>query len=287
MQLSVIVPCFNAADTIATQLEALANQQFSKPWEIIISDNGSTDQTLAVVERYRHKLPSLRIVDASAKRGAAYARNAGVQAATGDALAFCDADDEVASGWVEAIARALSEHDFVCSRFEGEKLNGPSAFQTHRCPQQDGVQEYKYPPFLPHAGGCGLGIKRTLHEAVGGFDETMSCLEDTDYCWRVQLAGAKLCFVPDAIIHIRYRDGLGSMYRQGRRWGEGNVWVYKKFRRFGMPELSWKLGVRAWWELLLSFWHVHSKNDFCRWLWHFGWRMGRLQGSIEYRVFAL
>lgn len=49
-RLSVIIPCLNAADTIGKQLEALARQEWSEPWEVVILDNGSTDETLAVAE---------------------------------------------------------------------------------------------------------------------------------------------------------------------------------------------------------------------------------------------
>jgi len=287
VKLSVVIPCFNAAGTIATQLEALGGQRWSEPWEIIISDNGSTDETWTVVERYGGRLPNLRVIDSSDKCGAAHARNVGAQAASGDALVFCDADDEVAPGWVAAIGKALSEHDFVASRFEGGKLNEPWVLQSHRCPQQTGIQEYKYPPFLPHAGGCGLGIKRSLHILVGGFDEDILFLDDTDYCWRVQLAGAELHFVPDAVIHIRYRDTIGGIYHQARLWAKQNVYLYKKYRPLGMPKLSWKEGVKAWWRLLRDLPYIRRKEGLARWMWQFGWRVGRLQGCLGYRVLAL
>ncbi|MGB3651561.1 MAG: glycosyltransferase, partial [Rivularia sp. (in: cyanobacteria)] len=53
MKLSVVIPCFNAANTIAAQLEAFTKQQCSEPWEIIIADNGSTDETLEIVKQYQ------------------------------------------------------------------------------------------------------------------------------------------------------------------------------------------------------------------------------------------
>ena len=286
MMLSVIVPCFNAADTIGVQLEALASQQWSEPWEVVISDNGSTDGTLAVIERYQERLPNLHVINSSERRGAAHAKNVGVQAAAGDVLVFCDADDEVASGWLAAIGTALAEHDFVASRFDPHKLNPPWIPQTIRCPQQEGLQMYKSPPFLPHAGGCGLGVKRSLYKVVGGFDETILVLDDTDFCFKVQLAGAKLHFVPDAMIHIRYRPTLAGMYHQARVWGKQNVLVYKKYRPLGMPKLSWKEGAKAWWDLMWRLPQIRSKDGWGRWLWQFAWRTGRLQGCIAYRVLA-
>jgi glycosyltransferase involved in cell wall biosynthesis len=287
VKLSVIIPCLNAAVTIATQLEALASQAWSEPWEVIIADNGSTDETLQIVERYRERLPNLRVVDASDRRGAAHARNIGAHAALGDVFAFCDADDEVAPGWVAAMGKALSKYDFVASRFDIEKLNAAWVCRGHWNPQRDGIQQYRYPPYLPHAGGSGLGVKRVHHEAVGGFDESLTRLEDTDYCWRIQLTGPELHFVPDAVVHVRYRDTLRGSFRQARLWGEYNVLLYKRYQPWGMPKLSWKDGVIGWKRLLKGLPRISSRASLTMWVRRFAWRIGRLQGCIKYRVVAL
>jgi len=287
MKLSIIIPCFNAANTIAVQLEALANQHWSNPWEVIVSNNGSTDETIAIVEQYQEKLPNLRIIDSSDQGGAAHARNIGASSATGDALLFCDADDEVALGWLAAMGEALSKYDFVAGKREYNKLNEPWTLKYRTLSQLDGLQEYNYPPFLPHASASNLGVRRVIHEAIGGFDETMRQLEDTDYCWRIQLAGTELHFVPDAVVHYRLRDTIGGLYHQGRLWGEYNVLLYKKYRPLGMPKLSGKAGVRKWVRLLKLFPQVLSKEERPGWVRKFAWRIGRLQGCIKYRVLAL
>jgi len=288
MKLSVIIPCFNAANTIAVQLEALANQHWSQPWEVIASDNGSTDNTVAIVEQYKERLPNLNIVDASDQQGAAHAKNIGVLAAAGDALAFCDADDEVAPGWVAAMGEALSKYDFVACRREYEKLNEPWTLKYRRLSQQDKVQEYTYPPYLPHASGSSLGVKRSLYEAVDGFDESIPILDDTDFCWKLQLAGTELHFVPDAVVHYRFRHKLRCIYRQARGYGRSNVLLYKKYRPLGMPKLSWKTGVKAWVKLLINLPKVLlAKEKWPNWIWRLNARIGRLQGCIKYRVLAL
>jgi glycosyltransferase involved in cell wall biosynthesis len=283
MKLSVIIPCFNAADTISTQLEALANQGWSNSWEIILSDNGSTDELLRIAERYNDRLANFRVVDASGRRGAAHARNVGALAAAGDALAFCDADDEVGSGWVAAMGAALTEYDFIASRIDTRKLN---ASWNRANPQRDGLQRLWYPPYLFHACGTGLGIKRLLHERIGGFDESVPTLEDTDYCLRLQLAGAELQFVPNAVVHYRRRNSFGGIYRQSRLWAEGNVLLYKRHGSAGVNASQlWRQYIIDWKPLLWRLPQIrNSKGRRVAWVWLLGRQIGRLKGSIKHRV---
>ena len=286
MKLSVIMACLNGAETIATQLEALAQQQWDESWELIIADNGSTDDTLAIVGRYQGRIPHLRVVDASARRGQPYALNVGARAAKGNAFVFVDADDEVAPGWVAAIGDALAKYEFVASRFDVKKLNSGWVLESRGQPQRDGLQQH-HPPFLPFAGSSGLGVRRVRHEAVDGFDESMPVVFDTDYCFRIQLAGAPLHFVPEAVLHIRHRDTLLGSYRQARRWAEYNVLLYKKYRPLGMPVLSWKDNVRPWVRFFRLLPQVRDQGGRARVTRQLGSRIGRLVGSVKHRVVAL
>src|SRR5689334_1914994 len=80
-KLSVVIPCLNAAATLGVQLEALIGQSWPGGWEVIVADNGSTDGSREIVESYRGRLPDLKLVDASDRRGQAHARNLGAAAA--------------------------------------------------------------------------------------------------------------------------------------------------------------------------------------------------------------
>ncbi len=287
MKLSVIIPCYNAEATLGLTLEALARQAWDQPWEVLIVDNRSTDGSRAVAERYRDRLPCLRIVDAVERQGQPYAITTGVRAARGESVAFCDADDEVGDGWLPAMGAALAQHEFVAARVDVEKLNSGWILQSRGNNQQNGLQPYRYPPFLPHAGGGTVGMRRQLYLEFGGFDETLPYLHDTDFCWRVQLAGVKLHFVPEAVMHVRYRDSLRTLYRQARNYAEYNVLLYKRYRKHGMPTISLRMSARTWWQMLRRLRTVRDKGSFGLWLWYFAQRIGRLQGSIKHRVFAL
>jgi glycosyltransferase involved in cell wall biosynthesis len=217
--LSVIIACRNAEATLGVQLDALSLEPRHSEWEILLCDNGSTDGTIALAESYRAKLPNLRIVDAQERRGPAFARNTGATASRARYLAFVDADDEIAPGWVPAMLDALASHTFVAGRFESTRLNSERILRSRPLQQSLGLQDSGIGPRLPHAGAGNMGIHRSVFESVGGFDADLGCLEDTDFCWRVQLAGVPLVYRGDVVVHVRLRATMRKMWRQGRDYG--------------------------------------------------------------------
>jgi GT2 family glycosyltransferase len=287
VELSVILPCHNGAPTIEFQLDALCRQEWSGSWELVVVDNRSTDGTRAIVERYRDRLPALHVVEASEKAGLPYACNVGMRTAAGKAAVFCNHDDEVAPGWLAAMGEALRRDEFVAGRLEHDRLNEPWAIEVRGRLQVAGLVESGFGRYLPFAFGCTLGVLRSRHDAIGGFDESLvPAAEDMDYCWRLQLAGSELRFVPDAVTHYRLRHNLRAIYRQGRNYGLGDVLVYKKHRRLGMPPAPHPLatGIRKWIGLVKLFALAWNKTRLALALWHLGLRTGRLRGSIDQRI---
>lgn len=285
--LSVVLPTRNGSATIRRQLDALARQSWDGAWELLVSDNGSTDSTRAVVEEFRGRIPNLRIVDSSSRAGVPHACNVGVAESRAPAIAFCNDDDEVAPGWLEAMARALGDHDFVAGRLEHDKLNEPWTIAVRGRPQEDGFVHWSLGTHLPFAFGCTLGVSRALHQAIDGFDEAMHPSgEDADYCWRAQYAGAELRFVTDAVTHYRLRGDLHAIVRQGHNYGIGDVLLYRKHRSLGLPEVAarWRKATRAWLalgkHLLLASNRVHR----ALFVWNLGWRTGRVRASLANRV---
>jgi glycosyltransferase involved in cell wall biosynthesis len=234
LKLSVIIPCFNGGATLATQLEALSVQTWSEPWEVIVSDNGSTDNSVEVAQQYEKRFPYFQIIDASDRRGGPYAINQGARAARSENLACCDADDEVQPGWVAAIGNALVEHDVVCGKFKFDKFNEPRIAAKSAESWKDGLYKGR---FLPGGGSGNLGIKKRIHEAIGGFDECLPHAYDADYYWRLQLEGFQLYFEKEAVIQIRIarvNPTFSSLYRRSKNRFASNYWCYKRYRRFGM-----------------------------------------------------
>lgn len=286
IKLSVIIPCYNGADTLAEQLDGLSIQDWDQEWEIIFADNRSTDNSRSIAEEYQQRLPNLRIIDASERQGQPFALNAGALAAKGESIAFADADDVVAPGWLQAMGNALLDHNLVACRWDTETLNPEWMKACRGNGQYDGPQEIWYPPYLPHAGGGSIGVNRKLHFEIGGFDEAFPYLHDTDYVWKAQLLGNEIFFVPEAVMKIRFRNDLKSIYRQTRNYAEYNVLLSKRYRSHGEPIANpWKQYFKNWYELLTTMKRLRRGiASRAAWIEKLAWQMGRTRGIFKHRV---
>lgn len=283
---SVVLACRNAERYLAHQLGALAAQSCLRTWELVISDNGSTDRSIAIAEQYRPLFPRMLVVDSSASIGPGAARNAGVRAARGDHLLFCDADDEVGPGWLIAMSDALDGAGIVAARLEHELLNEPWAFHVRKA--QAGLLNTN-PPFFPYAYCAALGVQRAVHDRIGGFNETyFDGGEDRDYCYRAQLSGAQMRFVAEAVVHYRHRQTALEMYRQARGYGRGIVRIYRDYRHLGLQRPSVVRGIASWVLVVIGVLPaLTSRQRLAKWMARLGWRVGALQGSLRCKVWAL
>lgn len=225
-EVSVVIPAFNAEQTLGEQLAALSRQVVPFRWEILVCDNGSRDGTARVVREWQGRLPQVRLVDASARRGPGAARNTGAAEANAAWLLFCDADDVVADDWVQEMHQALQKADFVAGGRRYSLLN----------PKASGPADWEAPlftkPFLPQlpaATSSNLGVSTAVFRQVGGFDELLQTAEDIDLCWRIQLDGHPLVGRPEAIVHIRRRGNLAAVFRQAYAYGAGDRVLQRKY----------------------------------------------------------
>lgn len=295
MKISVIIPCYNAESTIGEQLTALFQQDISEPWEIVIVDNNSTDNSRAVVEQYKKQFTNLRMVNAIERQGPSHARNVGARAAEGDIFVFCDADDVVAPGWLPALVAGLEEADLAICRIDTKKLNqeswvsrsewqegdtavSPETLEDHRAP---------YPPHLILVRGWGFAIKRQFHEAVNGFDETLMAGEDLDYGFRAQIAGARPCLAYNALLYYRHRPHFRAMMSQWRTYGKYTVLLRKKYQPSGSTPgfwRSWAIYFFGWTRLLWWLLKTRRKEEFGVVMRNIAFRFGTLQGCLQYHL---
>jgi len=278
---SVIIPTYNGGSTLGEQLAALQAQRYTGPWELIVVDNRSTDNTAEVVARYSAALPQLRLVAALERQGRAYAVNVGVRAAHGALLLFCDSDDVAAPGWLTAMAEALRQHAFVAGAMDLERLNPPNTLR----PDPRSGTRHKALGFLPYAVGANMGLTRAAFEAVGGCEERSAKCEDVDLSWRLQLAGYQLADAPEAVIAYRARADLGGAFRQIAAYAAAHVWLYRRFQPHGMPGSNARHALERYGRIIGGLPRLLRR----RWRGRVGWLIdlatawGRLLGSIRYR----
>ncbi len=284
-ELSVILPCHNAAATIREQLEALERQEWPGGWELIVVDNRSADESMDIVRGFSDRIPDLRIVEANERQGQPYAMNVGIGAASGISVVFIDADDVVGDGWLRALGTALQQAEFVASAHDARKLNPDWLIGIRGERQTRELQKIWYPPYLTHAGGCGLAARRTLLQQAGGFDEALPCLHDTDLCFRLQRGGASLKLVRGAVIHVRHKDRARAMFHQARRWARFNQLLYSRYRNTGAgPTRAWGPYVSRWYWLFRRAHLAKTRRGRHMLAWHTGWQIGLLQGSLKHRI---
>jgi glycosyltransferase involved in cell wall biosynthesis len=282
-QVSVVIPVLDAAKTLGEQFDGLCAQDFDGSWEVVLADNGSTDETREVALAFRDRLPNLQVVDASARRGINHARNQGATAARGEVLLFCDGDDVVASGWLSTMFRALS-----AASAAGGALVPLGGTGTHQPTLPASMRTGRRLPPSPLGANC--AVRREVWERLGGFDESFDrgAADEVDFFWRLQLEGYSLVAAPEAVVGYRVPHDRRSRLRKVYRIGHERAHLRRKFGRvvcrapsFGEVLGQWTL-ILLWAPVAIL---VESRRE--RWLKALCAAAGKVAGSFRYRVLYL
>jgi glycosyltransferase involved in cell wall biosynthesis len=275
--LSVVIPVRNAAEPIRGQLDALLGQEWDRPFEVVVADNGSTDGTPAIVAEYERRDPRVRLVDASDRPGVAHCRNVGIRAARADAVAMCDADDVVHAGWVRAMGEGLQEHELVTGPLDITTLNPDWVLDTRGRAIADGPGRFGE---LEFAHSCNIGFRRELVERAGGFDEGLAAGEDVELSARFVQAGATLVFLDDAVVSYRYRDTVRGLWHQARSYGQVRPELFRRVAATGVATPPDGGGLRSWAYLVRHLGLLTSRAGRAKWVWVAGGNVGRLEGDL-------
>lgn len=280
---SVVIPTYNAVDTLGAQLDALAHQDYDGAFEVVISDNGSTDGLAEFISRRTQRMP-VRVVDASERRGVSHARNVGCRESRGDLIVICDADDVVVTGWLRALVAVAAKAECVGGSLDATMLNDASSI-AWRFPHRADQLPVKL-RFLPYAHGCNVAVWRDVVEALGGWEETyQGGGEDVDFCWRLQLEGGRLAVAPDAVVNYRHRERAGGLARQMAGYAQADVLLYKRFREHGARRRSIPTAISDLWWLLSRLPLLNRRDVRGLWANRWGQLRGRVVGSLRYRIF--
>jgi len=279
---SIVIAARNVAAVIDEQLGAIAAQDYRGAFEVVVCDNGSSDATAARASAWRGRL-DVRVVDAPERAQLSYARNTGAAAARGDLLVFVDADDRVAPGWLSALVGAAADADLVGGRLDAAELNDPDVARW-RPPHASGPSVAGN--FLPFAPGGNLAIWSAVFAAVP-FSTDYERQQDIELSWRAQLAGYRLGFARDAVVHYRHRDTLRGLARQAYGTGVAAAHLYRDFRARGMPPASIGAALRTYLWLTLRVFDLARVEHRGRWIRLAASVTGRAAGSLKYRVLYL
>lgn len=224
--ISVIVPAYNAEETLSECLTALEHQTISRrDYEIIVVNDGSSDRTAEIAQ-----MCNVRLIQ-QANAGPATARNRGAHVARGDLLLFTDADCAPAQNWIEQILVPFSNSEIV------------GAKGTYRTRQMDLVARFvqleyegKYArmahqKYIDFVDTYSAAYRRDIFLANGGFDNSFptASVEDQEFSFRLARKGYRMVFVPEAVVYHQHDANLLEYWR----------------RKFGI----------GYWKALLLRWH--------------------------------
>lgn len=220
-RVSILIPAYNAAPWISATLDSALAQTYPHH-EIIVVDDGSRDDTLAVARAHAARHPGRIRVETQSNAGASAARNHGLRLARGDYLQFLDADDLLSPGKIAAQAGFLSARPpgTLATCAWGRFHDDPAAARF----VDDAVfRDFSAVDFLVLAGDTGAMlhpscwlVPRTVAERAGPWDESLSLNDDGEYFARIMLASAGFAFCAEPTARSYYRSGLGGSLSQQR-----------------------------------------------------------------------
>jgi cellulose synthase/poly-beta-1,6-N-acetylglucosamine synthase-like glycosyltransferase len=224
---SIVIPVYNGAGTIRMCLDAILNQDLPREqYEVIVVDNNSTDNLAETVQGYPAKLVSERSC-----QSAYAARNTGIRQATGELVAFIDADCVAEPDWLRRLIEPFA--DETVGGVGGEIVDLQAINLVERfiqcclpyrqCLPNDGR-------FLPGLITGNAAYRRQDLLDIGLFN-TMFDGSDIDLSWRLQInTGRQIRFVPEAIVHHKHRSSVRRLFWWQYRLGYGEILMAALYR---------------------------------------------------------
>lgn len=215
---SVVITVKNEGKNLQQLMDAL--RQEKGEFEIIIIDSNSNDETRSIMERMCRENTSIKYIRQDCSRG--QGRNIGVSASQGRYIIFTDGDAIPDGDWVRRMASALDEYDLVAGKTVSMEGRGSSNLPR--------VSLY-FKGFEITLPSMNLGIKKSLFERLGGFDESFVTAEDIDLNLRAIQNGARCTICEECIVRHRSRNGIRGVIKQAFWNGYGRKQLRNKNRQ--------------------------------------------------------
>ena len=237
-KVSVVVCAYNAADTLDDCLRSLSLLDYP--------DYEVDPRQRRVEGRHRGHRPAVSAgADHHARRttGLSAARNIGLAAATGEIVAYTDADVRADRDWLTYLVQPFLNSDVVA-------VGGPNVVPDDDPWVAQCVARAPGGPthvlfddrIAEHVPGCNMAMRREALSAIGGFNPIyLRAGDDVDVCWRLQGAGGTIGFAPAALVWHHHRASVGAFWRQQVGYGEGEVWLQPHHpEKFVGSRIQWR-----------------------------------------------
>ena len=235
-RISVVVCSYNGGRTIRDCCEGLCRLEYPD-FEVIVVDDGSTDDTASIAASYAFKVIRTR------NMGLSHARNLGLREATGEIVAYIDDDAYPDPAWLTHLATSFVRSDHA--GIGGPNITAPEDGPLARCignSPGNPTHVLLTDEEAEHLPGCNMAFRKSALEAIGGFDEQFRIAgDDVDICWRVRAGGGTLGFSPAAMVWHHRRASVIAYLRQQRNYGKAEGMLERKW-----PDMHNSVGHRHW-----------------------------------------
>ncbi len=269
IEVSVIIPAFNAATSICACLDALSAQKTDREFEVIVVDDASTDDLSFITTKYADNL-RLKLLRLQINSGPGAARNAGAAEAAGNILVFTDADCVPAPDWLEKILASMVDPDVtgvkgVYQTFQNDLWARLAQLEFEE--RYEKLASHGEIDFIDTYSGA---YRKSAFMAAGGFNPELRQNEDVDLAFRIKETGARFLFAPEAKVAHTHREGWLA-YASLKYWrGYWRMRIYRQhLQKAGNDTYTpWTLKVQLTLLLLFPF-TLFSKQ--LRFLWKAAW----------------
>lgn len=233
IEFSIIIPAFNRSDELEDLLASITLLEFPKDqFEVIVSDDGSTDNSKELVETFMKKnILNLRLISQENK-GPGAARNHAMENALGEFFIFVDSDVTLPADWLTHVADRIQSE-------QADAFGGPDTYRDDFSPLLKAIN-YSMTSFITTGGLRGkkgkklakfyprsfnMGLSKKLWQKIGGFG-ALRHGQDIEFSHRIIRSGAKVCFVENAPVFHKRRTNLKRFYKQVFNWGVARINLY-------------------------------------------------------------
>jgi GT2 family glycosyltransferase len=233
---SVVVCSYNGSRTIRECCEGLRRLEYPD-YEVVVVDDGSTDETASIAAEYGFRVISTE------NRGLSSARNTGLEAATGEIVAYIDDDAYPDPAWLTHLATSFmrSNHAGVGGPNITPPDDGPTAVCVANSPGNP-THVLFTDEEAEHLPGCNMAFRKSALEAIGGFDTRFRIAgDDVDLCWRIRENGGTLGFSPAAMVWHHRRGSVRTYLKQQMNYGRAEGMLERKW-----PDKHNSFGHRDW-----------------------------------------